>query len=360
MQANRDSVDELSQSTREARLSALPVEERERQKDAKVVGRAQPVDAVEGEVFVYSGQRRNFTTQQQEAMRTRLAKDKSSLFTYSKEYFSQSVALVDPDRMALEAVAEGQARWKTKQGFMYPAPKSKRDFTASRVPNAPSAARVAELATPWDDPTDRVTDERGGHATAPTDKPPFRAEPKLGGVFGYVDGKGVPQEGFFDSVFLSGDGLAAEEAAAAAAEVAAWRSKVVVDDVHFRAHPSKQGAGNQIDKFKSMLDGPPKSRGIAIVHRAKLPSGKRAGAPNAAPVSMLSAEEYEDPVDFTTKLKPNDPAHFVGTDATGKKTTFVTTMHADRLRPKAQQVHSKRAHPPLTAEDMRDPRWGRA
>ena len=107
---------------------------------------------------------------------------------------------------------------------------------------------------------------------------------------------------FTKSVFLSGDGLAAEEAARRAAEEELWRSKGVVDNTEFMPHYSPKKP-TQLSKLKGMLDGPVRSKPLRIVHKARLPSGKRTAPPVAAPASIFTSDPYEDPKDFTATLK---------------------------------------------------------
>ena len=73
---------------------------------------------------------------------------------------------------------------------------------------------------------------------------------------------------------------------------------------------------------------------------------------------MLAGEPYENPRDFTTTLKPNDPSTFVGTDSDGRKTDFSKYVRNDMGRPKAQNLLWKRSIPALTGAEMVGLRWG--
>jgi len=92
-----------------------------------------------GEVFNYSGQRRNYAEWQKQLMRERLAKDKASTYTYSKDFQSLTVCLVNEAEVELQEKKAARARWTTQRGFVYPAPRDPSEFR--RHPKAPSASR---------------------------------------------------------------------------------------------------------------------------------------------------------------------------------------------------------------------------
>ena len=66
---------------------------------------------------------------------------------------------------------------------------------------------------------------------------------------------------------------------------------------------------------------------------------------------MLANSLFADPVDFTAGMRPNDPEHFYGTDATGKKINFITKIHQDTMKPKMQKMLYTRKVDKLTAEE---------
>ena len=101
-----------------------------------------------GQVFIYSGQKLNWSEWQKEQMRQRLGKDKKSTYTYSQEFNSLTMSLVNevkhgfldsfslgtdafPFGVALATQAEmeqleqkaSRRKWTTKRGFVYPAPR---------------------------------------------------------------------------------------------------------------------------------------------------------------------------------------------------------------------------------------------
>jgi hypothetical protein len=62
---------------------------------------------------------------------------------------------------------------------------------------------------------------------------------------------------------------------------------------------------------------------------------------------------FQDPVDFTAGMRPNDPAHFYGTDASGRKVNFITKIHRDEMRPPMQKLLYTRKVEPLTEAEKR-------
>ena len=63
---------------------------------------------------------------------------------------------------------------------------------------------------------------------------------------------------YWKTVFISGDGLAAEQKADKEAAIAEWKSKLVVADtvVH---HPTKRWHSNQIDRYGAILQAGPRA-----------------------------------------------------------------------------------------------------
>jgi hypothetical protein len=68
---------------------------------------------------------------------------------------------------------------------------------------------------------------------------------------------------------------------------------------------------------------------------------------------------FQDPVDFTAGMRPNDPAHFYGTDAKGNKVNFITKIHRDAMRPPLQKLLFSRKVEPLTEAERGTKLFGR-
>ena len=72
---------------------------------------------------MYSGQRRQYLEWQKEAMRKKLCRTKNTTFTYSADYQSLSMCMVNEEEIDVQEKMEAKSRWTTQSGFVYPAPK---------------------------------------------------------------------------------------------------------------------------------------------------------------------------------------------------------------------------------------------
>ena len=92
---------------------------------------------------VYSSQKLAYTEIKKQQMRDRLGKEKNCTFTYSQDFTSQTVSMVDGERLKQVEEEDNRSRWKTKRGFIYPAPRKASDYAVH--PDKPSQSRI-ELA----------------------------------------------------------------------------------------------------------------------------------------------------------------------------------------------------------------------
>ena len=176
-------------------------------------------------------------------------------------------------------------------------------------------------------------------------------------IFGGYNEDGTKNPAFFTSVHLGGDEQAALEKELIRKAKEEWESKVIVDRVDFVAHQTTRVSSSVLDKKKDILDGKPKKRGLRIVRNATLPSGKRVPLRPAPAATIFMEDEYEDPVDFTTTLKPNDATTFLGTDKAGKPVGFNTAISNQMGKPKSQTMRYVRKVDALTAKEKTGPRW---
>merc|ERR1712196_716720 len=120
-------------------------------------------------------------------MRERLSKSKDACYTYSEEYQSMTVPLVNAEAMEEKEKQDKVAKFMTKTGFKYPAPKEPSEYAVH--PQAPSQSRRDELATQWVEnefhPEYQASEgQRGGPIEGDFDlNGVFHTAP----VFGYVD-----------------------------------------------------------------------------------------------------------------------------------------------------------------------------
>jgi len=183
-------------------------------------------------VFVYSGQRLQYTEWQKEQIRARASMDPENHYTYSQMYLSGSLCPVNEERLKEDADRLCKSKFITENGFVYPYPKKPEDFI--KLDNAISLTRSEELKQPW--------------------KPQFAAKSNRGGV---VKDEDVPEtlqgrepfniipcfSGFIEkdttnawrSVHLGNDNRP-NQTELKRKEMADWREKFVVDDAVVHVH----------------------------------------------------------------------------------------------------------------------------
>ena len=267
-------------------------------------------------VYNYSGQKLQTTEIMKAAMRDRLAEEKSTNFTYSKEFQSLAMCMVDEDRIARDEAEKSRRKWTTQRGFIYPAPRQREEYT--KHPRQLSEARQEELRQPWIEnqyhPKPLSRDN-----TSASGRPKFDSIPCHDMIFGGTNGDGSVNKDYFKSVHLVGDAIVAEMEDAKRRELKEWEDKIVVDrnNLRFLAHGSVCGRGrqkpNQVDRQHGILDGEARSKPLRIVQNAKLPSGKRVPLrPN--PITIMSEDEYQEPSSFLKNMRSADPAKFYASE----------------------------------------------
>lgn len=309
-----------------------------------------------GEVFIYSGQKMQYTDWEKEQMRQKLAKDKRATYTYSNEYQSLAVCLVNEEEMTRQAELDSRKKFTTQRGFVYPAPRKPSEY--SRHPKQVSEARKADLNDAWIEnlfhpkPVARASNLKDGQED-------FDCIPVTGMEFGGYNNDGTKNTTDWNrSVHLMTEDEAAEaeyERKVKAKEE--WESKVIVDNVRFNPHYGVRGDHPcQLDKLNDILQGKANHKGIRIVQKARLPSGKAVPL-KPPPATIFADDEYEDPVDFTTTLKPNIMEEMYGTDANGNKVNFRRFFHRDDGKPMSQRIKYSRKSMPMNAGEKTGPKW---
>ena len=109
-----------------------------------------------GEVYVYSGQKFQYTEMQKELLRKKLSEDHRNHYTYGKDYLSLSMAMVNEEELAHTAKMEAQAKFVDPRGFVYPAARTGKE--CNEHPKKLAEALVEDLKTPWVDPHKKVYD----------------------------------------------------------------------------------------------------------------------------------------------------------------------------------------------------------
>eukprot|EP01052_Picozoa_sp_SAG31_P025141 SAG31_NODE_2188_length_6235_cov_4.819100_2_plen_634_part_00 len=103
----------------------------------------------DGQVYLYSTQSLNTAELQKEVLRQEVDKpeNRNLFFTYSDDYMSLAMCRVNEAQIEQQEKMESQSRWKTKEGFLWPAPKDPREY--NKHPKQLSEAAREDLRQPW-------------------------------------------------------------------------------------------------------------------------------------------------------------------------------------------------------------------
>ncbi|KAG6616462.1 Glucan 1 [Phytophthora cinnamomi] len=305
-------------------------------------------------VYLYSGQKLRTQDMLQEKQRERLSKDRHATYTYSREFQSLALSMVNPEALRQTEEQEDRKKWTTQRGFIYPAPRQPAEYY--KHANAPSEARCEDLRQPFVDnvnhpkPVSRDSGEAGSRKG-----PEFSTLPSKDMIFGGTNGDGTANSDYFRSVHLCGEGLRIEMEEALKKEQDEWERRLVVDKKHlkFLAHGNicslPREKPSQLDKISDILKGPTHSKPIRIVKNATLPSGKRVPL-EKAPVTIHNQEEYAGCVaaTFASTLRPSDSNQFVATDATsGKPKDFFFPSTTNILMPPVKKFVTRKEITPV-------------
>ena len=294
-------------------------------------------------VYIYGNQKMSSKAAAQARLRKRIAQDKNAVFTYSKDYVSQTVTTVDPNEVFKEEARQHKAKYVTSTGFVYPPPKDPKDY--NKHPRAPSQFRVDELAEEWLDPTRPVSPSQqrgsmfdpnmltpGGFSSIPTKSMTFGMLKKIDKtVKGLDKWKPVVNPTGFQSVHLTTEEDLLLDKTRRQKD---WDSKVVVDDTRMAHHyPLKKG--NQVDRLNGILDGGVKLKGYT---------------PDMIP-ALLPKEPYVERNVRKGSFRPDEPDRMI------TKEGFVTTLHKDRMKSKSQKSTSSRRISKMAASEKTGPKW---
>ena len=103
--------------------------------------------AQNGKIYIYSQQALNFRVLNFTDLRQQLADKTDATYTFSQDFVSQTVCVVDEDVDRKKIAAEKRSHWLTSKGFQYPKPKTLKDLITH--PKRPSDIRIEELQEPW-------------------------------------------------------------------------------------------------------------------------------------------------------------------------------------------------------------------
>ncbi|KAE9349613.1 hypothetical protein PF008_g6818 [Phytophthora fragariae] len=315
-------------------------------------------------VYLYSGQKLRTQDILQEKLRERLSNDRHATYTYSRDFQSLALNMVNPEALRQTEEQEDRKKWTTQRGFIYPAPRQPGEYY--KHANVPSEARCEDLRQPFVDnvnhpkPVSRDSGELGSRKG-----PEFSTLPSKDMVFGGTNGDGSVNTDFFRSVHLCGEGLRLEMEEALKKEQDEWDRRLVVDkkQLKFLAHGNicslPREKPSQLDKISDILKGPARSKPIRIVKNAALPSGKRVPL-EKAPVTIHNQEEYVGCVaaTFASTLRPSDSNQFVATDAmSGKPKDFFFPSTTNILTPPVKKFITRKEITPVREPEKRGLVW---
>lgn len=358
----------------------------------KVLGK----DAVEAgaKIYCYASQSENFKVKAFSELRNRIAKFNDATYTFSKDFISQTICVVDEDADKKTIEAEKRSHWLTQTGFTYPKPKTLVDLITH--PKRPSEARIEDLKDPWSgdagiigksgaDHAENLRLERGysvrvrgGDLFGALKPPSFERDFQLslvgdkqklprGNLIGGGDGDKDPAA--FKSVHLGGEGQARIIEEALEKEKADWAAKVVVADTSFKVGGfTNKTKVYQFERTNDILKDEPTRRELKALRDRKSVSGKIDYSYSVAPLSLLSSGPYEANAAATALVRKPNPSKFItvrdidpdaapGTRG-AKPKDFVRFIDKNANAARIMCVLSKRSIPPLEYDsEAKGPKW---
>jgi len=214
-------------------------------------------------VYVYSGQKLQYTEWQKEQIRERAIKDTKNHYTYSQQYISGSLCPVNAEQLEEDQERERRSKFITEKGFVYPAPKEPTEF--NKHPYAISEARAIDLRSAWEPPpggdVDAISNNKVDKSQVPEhlrDRPDYSTTPCFSGYF--------EQDPFnsWRSVHLPNDSRP-QQFEMKQKQMKQWREKMVVDDATVKVHWKgvMRTRVSQLDRSEGTLKDLPKKKSLA-------------------------------------------------------------------------------------------------
>lgn len=218
--------------------------------------RRERIEFPEGvEVYMYSGQRLNYYEQQKEEIRKKVAQDKANFYTYSPEHLSLAFPIVNENHIEQNEKILNQSKWTTKGGFHNVTKKPMEEYNVH--PKKPSQDMLDDLKDPFyiqKQKKEQAIKSLQRDLRTDASKPEFNLNIKPVTTFSKKD--------YFNTVFLGGDDVIKEMEEAQKKELDQWRSKLVVDNPHFKVNTRPVKKMQQMDKTRGILEDQPKKIGI--------------------------------------------------------------------------------------------------
>jgi hypothetical protein len=345
-----------------------------------------------GKIYMYSQQALNFKTKAMGEMRQRLSKIKNSTFTFSKDFVSQTLSVVDEDADRKVFQEAEKKQWLTQKGFRYPYPKTRKELITH--PKRPTETRIEDLKEPWladlvPPPGRKVTE--GGDPELIAKEDGYITQAKSITYFGALQPpqferdfelklvgdrqklpRGVMTEGksanpdFFRSVHIGGEKQAQIIAEAIAQEKEEWKSKVIVEHTDFKVGGySVRDVPIQADRTRDILKDQPKALFLKKLRDRTNHHGKPIPF-EPPPLAMFSTGTFvqnegtlqlqrrEDPMQFMTMKEPKPL-----TDTHGQPQDFVRYIQRYTNVPKIVSMVAKKKHPEVNKNSFEctGPKW---
>jgi len=374
-------------------------------------------------IYLYSQQSQNFKSQAFNKLRERVAQDKNATYTFSQDFVSQTVCVVDEDQEARNQKAKNKSEMLTERGFQYPKPKTRKELL--RHPQRPSDARIEDLKEPFRD----ILDTKAGADTETQDpllrslEKGFKTQIPITSLFGQLKPpeferpfelklvgdrttlpRGAQTGGFemdpnaFRSVHLGGVNQAKIVAEAAEKEKKDWASKVVVDTLTVQVGGFKvRDKPLQMDRTSDILHDEVHRENLKHLRTRESHRGND-WAYHPTPLSILNSELYVPNQAANALVRTTNPDKFItsqllpsnqtkktmggaknqasgvslysntetepsGPGNTGQKPLdFSRYIHRDEFNPKLMSAVARRKHPPQdqSADECKGPKWDTA
>jgi hypothetical protein len=339
-------------------------------------------DIKSAKIYVYSQQKMNFRNLAFEDLRTRLAKEKDVTYTYSQDFVSQTISVVDEAMEKQKQKEDNIKHFLTPSGFTYPKPKTREDLIIH--PKRPSDARIDDLKDPWQGdaaPIDR--NENVPLETLQLEKG-YSVQVRSGDMFGSLkpvqfsrdfelklvgNRKKLPRglltagdagdkdPNAFRSIHLGGDDQAKIIEQAAIKEKEDWAAKVVVDSLSVKVgnfHPRDKPL--QVDRTSDILKDAPNRNALKFIREYKSSEGRDLKY-ETTPLTILSKGPFVQNAAEKALLRRVDKTKFITArdmelTADGKATDgkepldFKRFINKNSNSNKVLSVLSKKVHPP--------------
>ena len=216
------------------------------------IARRERIEVPDGvEVYLYSGQKLNYFEQQKEEIRKSVAEDKAHFYTYSPDHLSLAFPIINENEIEVKEKMLNQSKWRTPEGFHNVTKKPKEEYNMH--PKKPPQCVLDDLRDPYyiqKQKKEEALKALQREEKVDPDKSEFNLNIKPIYTFSEKD--------YFNTVFLGGDDVIKEMEEAKKAEYDIWKSKLVVDNAHFKVNTRPVRKMQQSDKRRGLLEDPAK------------------------------------------------------------------------------------------------------